>query len=376
MNPTTPWTNLMLNDFWGTPLTHSGSHKSYRPLCVLSFRLNYWLHELQPAGYHLFNVLLHCLATALFTVLARSLLPARAGLATAVAGCLFAAHPIHTEAVAGIVGRADVGAAVFFLLAFLSYRRYAIVRSSLVRLRRDELIKSSRSLSSGSSSHSGSHSNGNKCSNNNNHSSSWSLADPFRSFLTAAIFTLIKWNGTKSFLRPNNKMNNKMAAALVTGSKTGACILVLRKWMWLLLTLFFAACSMLTKEHGITVLAVCAVYDVFVHSRLRPRDIFSSVIFQVKSLLKNPGAPWPLARKMSAVQIHHHCHLTKKTKQKAHPIYILYIYIRWPKKNSNMMDGQLAIVDLVFRQSLIFFFSVQREIIELDVVGLRKHLYN
>lgn len=275
----------MLNDFWGTPLTHSGSHKSYRPLCVLSFRLNHWLHELEPAGYHLFNVLLHCLATALFTLLARSLLPA--GLSTGVAGCLFAAHPIHTEAVAGIVGRADVGAAVFFLLAFLSYRHYTRIRSSLVRLRRDELIKSSRSLSSSSSSN---NSQSNKCSNNNhnnNNSSSWSLAHPFRSFLTAAIFTLIKWNGdgTKSFLRPNNKMN-KMA--LVTSQQPAATttttrrILVLQKWLWLFLTLFFAACSMLTKEHGITVLAVCAVYDVFVHSRLRPRDIFSSVIFQVR----------------------------------------------------------------------------------------------
>ncbi len=34
----TPKINLFYNDFWGTPLTHSGSHKSYRPLCVLTFR--------------------------------------------------------------------------------------------------------------------------------------------------------------------------------------------------------------------------------------------------------------------------------------------------------------------------------------------------
>jgi hypothetical protein len=47
-------------------------------------------------------------------------------------------------------------------------------------------------------------------------------------------------------------------------------------------TLLFAACSMLTKEHGITVLAVCAVYDVFVQSRLKPKDLFSSVLFQVR----------------------------------------------------------------------------------------------
>ena len=301
MNPSTPWTNLMFNDFWGTPLTHSGSHKSYRPLCVLSFRFNYWLHELQPAGYHLFNVLLHCAATALFTLLARSLLPPRAGLATAVAGCLFAAHPIHTEAVAGIVGRADVGAAVFFILAFLSYRRYASARSGLAQLRRDRLIRQSQSTSIRSLS-------GNKCSNNNSHASSnnstaaTSLPHPIRSFLTAAIFTSIKWNGdgstaTTSFLRPAS-----LAGSSSKRNEPSSAPLVVKKWLWLLVTLFFAACSMLTKEHGITVLAVCAVYDVFVHSRLRPKDIFSSVIFQASSRFFI-SSPRLLARAKFAIRV-------------------------------------------------------------------------
>jgi len=34
----TPWTTLLTNDFWGKPLTDPTSHKSYRPLCVLTFR--------------------------------------------------------------------------------------------------------------------------------------------------------------------------------------------------------------------------------------------------------------------------------------------------------------------------------------------------
>ena len=34
----TPLSNLFHNDFWGTRLTHPSSHKSYRPLTVLSFR--------------------------------------------------------------------------------------------------------------------------------------------------------------------------------------------------------------------------------------------------------------------------------------------------------------------------------------------------
>ncbi len=290
VNPSTPWTNLMFNDFWGTPLTHSGSHKSYRPLCVLSFRFNHWLHELQPAGYHLFNVLLHCAATALFTLLARSLLPPKAELATAVAGCLFAAHPIHTEAVAGIVGRADVGAAVFFILAFLSYRRYATVRSSLGQLRRDQLIRtqstSIRSLSGNKCSNNNSHASSNSSSGNSNSTASSTSLPPFRSFLTAAIFTLIKWNGgdgtTTTFLRPTTATLPNRNGSSSSNGQRNVTLLIIKKWLWLLTTLFFAACSMLTKEHGITVLAVCAVYDVFVRSRLRPKDIFSSVIFQVK----------------------------------------------------------------------------------------------
>lgn len=42
-------------------------------------------------------------------------------LAQAIAGLLFAVHPIHSEAVAGIVGRADLLACLFAEGAFLAY---------------------------------------------------------------------------------------------------------------------------------------------------------------------------------------------------------------------------------------------------------------
>ncbi|EAT38337.1 AAEL009761-PA [Aedes aegypti] len=116
------WYQMLQNDFWGTPLTDSGSHGSYRPLCVASFKINYLLDGFKPLGYHLVNVLLHCMATALVVRLARHILPSRYGVA--IAGLLFAAHPIHTEAVAGVVGRADLTACVFYLLALLAYIRH------------------------------------------------------------------------------------------------------------------------------------------------------------------------------------------------------------------------------------------------------------
>uniref|UniRef100_A0A671QAS9 dolichyl-phosphate-mannose--protein mannosyltransferase n=1 Tax=Sinocyclocheilus anshuiensis TaxID=1608454 RepID=A0A671QAS9_9TELE len=128
--PDTPWTNILYDDFWGTLLTHSGSHKSFRPLCTLSFRLNYALGSLDPWGYHLVNVGLHCCVTALFTAFCHPLLGG--GPWTLLAGLLFASHPIHTEAVAGVVGRADVGAAFCFLLSLISYAQYCLLRANAV----------------------------------------------------------------------------------------------------------------------------------------------------------------------------------------------------------------------------------------------------
>ncbi|XP_013187086.2 protein O-mannosyl-transferase TMTC2 [Amyelois transitella] len=120
---------LFDNDFWGTPLNDPGSHGSYRPLCVISYRLNYIFSGFKPYSYHLVNVMLHCTATILVIMLARILMPAYAvKIGTAVAGLTFAVHPIHTEAVAGIVGRADVAACNFFLLSFLLYSKHVWLR--------------------------------------------------------------------------------------------------------------------------------------------------------------------------------------------------------------------------------------------------------
>nr|XP_016946019.1 protein O-mannosyl-transferase TMTC1 isoform X2 [Drosophila suzukii] len=121
-----PLSNLLRNDFWGTPLVDSGSHGSWRPLCVLSFHLNFLVGGLTPMGYHLVNVVLHCVATWLVILVGRTLLPSRIGVLAA--GALFAVHPIHTEAVAGLVGRADLAACVCYLLSYLSYRRHMLNR--------------------------------------------------------------------------------------------------------------------------------------------------------------------------------------------------------------------------------------------------------
>ncbi|XP_063142940.1 protein O-mannosyl-transferase TMTC1 isoform X4 [Rattus norvegicus] len=113
---------VFANDFWGKGLADSTSHKSYRPLCVLSFRLNIFLTGMNPFYFHAVNVILHCLVTLVLMYTCDKTVFKNRGLAF-VTALLFAVHPVHTEAVAGIVGRADVLACLLFLLAFLSYHR-------------------------------------------------------------------------------------------------------------------------------------------------------------------------------------------------------------------------------------------------------------
>ncbi|XP_030069609.1 protein O-mannosyl-transferase TMTC3 isoform X2 [Microcaecilia unicolor] len=120
LHPSTPLVNLFQNDFWGTPMSEERSHKSYRPLTVLTFRLNYLFSELNAVFYHLLNLILHSLVCVVFLKVCKLFLDSESSL---VASLLFAVHPIHTEAVTGVVGRAELLSSIFFLAAFLSYTK-------------------------------------------------------------------------------------------------------------------------------------------------------------------------------------------------------------------------------------------------------------
>uniref|UniRef100_A0A673JK15 dolichyl-phosphate-mannose--protein mannosyltransferase n=1 Tax=Sinocyclocheilus rhinocerous TaxID=307959 RepID=A0A673JK15_9TELE len=96
--------SIFTNDFWGKRMADNTSHKSYRPLCILTFNfaitgINYILKYVKIK-----NILLHSLRD-------------------------FKHQKNLTYSklltVSGIVGRADVLASMLFLLAFLSYIRMA-----------------------------------------------------------------------------------------------------------------------------------------------------------------------------------------------------------------------------------------------------------
>jgi len=93
---------------------------AYRPLTMLSYAANERVSD-GPFGYHLVNLCLHVLVSLGVFWLAVRLL--RSSFAAAVAGLLFATHPVHTEAVSNVVGRAELLAAALVLGALLAFLR-------------------------------------------------------------------------------------------------------------------------------------------------------------------------------------------------------------------------------------------------------------
>ena len=92
----------------------------YRPVTILSFAIDWTLSGGRAGWMHLMNALWHGVVAVLFVLVLTRWLPA---LAAAGAGLVFAWHPVHVEAVASIVGRAELLAAAGILGAVLAARR-------------------------------------------------------------------------------------------------------------------------------------------------------------------------------------------------------------------------------------------------------------
>ncbi len=91
---------------------------TYRPVFLISFAFDAYLWGQNPIGFHLTNILLHVLVTLMvFGWATEWTQSARVGWLSAA---VFAVHPIHSEAVAWISGRADLWVALFVLTALLS----------------------------------------------------------------------------------------------------------------------------------------------------------------------------------------------------------------------------------------------------------------
>ena len=95
----------------------------YRPLAIASFTLDWSIGHV--GWFHGMNILWHAGVSVLVALLVRRWSGDTAAL---VSGLLFAVHPVHVEAVANIVGRAELMAALFAVLAVYA----ALGRDSVV----------------------------------------------------------------------------------------------------------------------------------------------------------------------------------------------------------------------------------------------------
>ena len=93
---------------WGSQWWKNGASVPIsRPLTTFTFWLQTQLHGRDmPACFHSVNIVLFGILTALVSIFTTHIL--RSLNAGIVAGLLFAVHPIHTEVVANVVGRAEI----------------------------------------------------------------------------------------------------------------------------------------------------------------------------------------------------------------------------------------------------------------------------
>ncbi|MDP2957901.1 MAG: hypothetical protein Q8N53_15850 [Longimicrobiales bacterium] len=90
----------------------------YRPLTLGSFAMEWKLWGGSPLGFHAVSIVAHALSTLLVLRLLALLVP----LGAAAAGAFFfAVHPVHVEAVANVVGRSELYAALAVLGAGVAY---------------------------------------------------------------------------------------------------------------------------------------------------------------------------------------------------------------------------------------------------------------
>jgi len=109
---------IFTTNYWSRGGTVAlGDPTLYRPLTVFTYAIDYaiWGNG-NAAGFHATNVVLHVLTTVMVFLVGAKVLGRSAGAFAAAA--VFAVHPVHTEAVTGVIGRAEILATLFFLLAF------------------------------------------------------------------------------------------------------------------------------------------------------------------------------------------------------------------------------------------------------------------
>lgn len=123
--------------YWTKDYFNGALDNLYRPLVSMSYAIQWWLHGDRPWVFHAINWLLHAGVSAAVAELTRRV----AGPAPAyVAGMLFAVHPLHVEAVANIVGRAELMCALGVLGALLLMSRRPLTPRRVIAIMGCEVV--------------------------------------------------------------------------------------------------------------------------------------------------------------------------------------------------------------------------------------------
>jgi protein O-mannosyl-transferase len=140
VNGKVPWTDVFIRDYWGTLMSLPQSHKSFRPITTLTFKLN-WMYaerqlllanpnvrpepkDIKTFWFHIVNLLLHAIVTALVTEAAVVVFQTSSALPSMITGLIFGLHPVHVEAVTNITSRGELLMSLFFLCAFLVFSHH------------------------------------------------------------------------------------------------------------------------------------------------------------------------------------------------------------------------------------------------------------
>jgi hypothetical protein len=125
------WWRVFQSSYW--PKDWGGD--GYRPLTILAFRLESVISGRSPVLFHGVNIALYVAVSVIVFALAKRVLPVWAAW---IAAALFAVHPVHVEAVANVVGQAELLVAAALVSATILYLRDR--RSGPVRPRTTAII--------------------------------------------------------------------------------------------------------------------------------------------------------------------------------------------------------------------------------------------
>eukprot|EP00919_Chromeraceae_sp_WS-2016_P013050 GHVR01030496.1.p1 GENE.GHVR01030496.1~~GHVR01030496.1.p1 ORF type:complete len:182 (+),score=51.27 GHVR01030496.1:2-547(+) len=125
--------NLLRHDFWGSDLYNgTWTHKSYRPITTYTYRLNYIIHGFNSYGFHFINTLLHFIVSIFLGIFIGYKILNLSYIYSCILLLIFVTHPIHTENVHYLVGRADILAALFANISLYIYIIFVINYNKII----------------------------------------------------------------------------------------------------------------------------------------------------------------------------------------------------------------------------------------------------